>query len=256
MWRRSPIGRRLQGRRIARLEERLERADTQLAAIEAAATKEQLATAAKPPKVVHPARIIGTLLAAVAVAAAIAVIVLTGSKSQEPIAGPSAYAAAHANDAAAVAGEAFFSKGGTSFDTEYFWASMPPGWANLSADERGWTTGSIDDNRIQVRYEVSASGAEEDPMSLAAAARRRAARRPGYREIELRRADYNGQDAVRWQYLSSEEDGRSRAIAVFFISKAGNGYAIVERAPVEKFAELIGTFQYLRNSFQPRFVDQ
>jgi hypothetical protein len=114
----------------------------------------------------------------------------------------------------------------------------------------------LDDNRIQVRYEVSASGAEEDPMSLAAAARRRAARRPGYREIELRRTDYNGQDAVRWQYLSSEEDGRSRAIAVFFISKAGNGYAIVERAPVEKFAELIGTFQYLRNSFQPRSVDQ
>jgi len=106
----------------------------------------------------------------------------------------------------------------------------------------------IRDNRVQARVEVTQKVHTEDPAALANRARRIAARRPGYHPIRFRRETVNGEDAVRFDYLTRDAGTKLRVESIFFVDSYGRGIGFIERVPAVSYNAWSDVFQRMRNS--------
>jgi hypothetical protein len=234
---------RARERRIARLEHELAVADARISRLHAAETAEELRLAAAPPPPSRrlPRAALPAAAVAILVAAAIAIPLAIGHSSSGGAAATPTPA-----QAGAPAGQGI---------TDWFISNnngvqvmLPPGWANLEEDERGWTLGVIRDNRVRARIEVTPDVRTDDPAVLANRARRIARRRGGYREIRFDRETVNGEDAVRLDYLMREGATRLRTESLFFVDSHRRGIGFFEQVPADGYGAWRDVFHQIRNT--------
>jgi hypothetical protein len=236
-------------RRIAQLEHELAEEDARISWLHAAETAEELRVAAALPRRSRrlPRAAIPAAAGAVVVAAALAISLATGHfSSGSRAAAPAPVPAAGSG----ITDWALSDNNGVSI-------LLPPGWANIEEDERGWSYGVMRDNRVQARIEVTHNVRTDDPAVLANRARRIARRRPGYHESRFRRETMNGEDAVRFDYLTRDAGTNLRVESVFFIDSYGRGIGFVEQVPAVSYGAWKDAFQRMRNSLSilPESID-
>jgi S1-C subfamily serine protease len=74
-------------------------------------------------------------------------------------------------------------------------------------------------------------------------------REAGYREISLDHENFQGWDALRWEFEVPENGVLLHKVDLFFIDGSGNGWAILTQAPASVYSSVATAYDQLRASF-------
>jgi hypothetical protein len=141
------------------------------------------------------------------------------------------------------------------FDGIYFSASLPASWELETAEEskgsyHDTTLRHPNDDRVMIRIDTTprvAGSAYDHALEVEAYL----VRQSTYSRIAMRSSTFNGYEAVEWEFLVTERGSRLRKVDIFFNDYAGNGFAVLTQAPVERYATFEPIFDRVRQSIAP-----
>ena len=108
--------------------------------------------------------------------------------------------------------------------------------------------------QVMLRVDVAPGRAKRDLVSSAQRLERQLRTQPDYRRLDFRRINFEGYDALRWEFLVTERGSLLRKVDLFFETEAGDGFAILTQAPASTYVLWRRLFAQLRNSLQVREV--
>ena len=131
-----------------------------------------------------------------------------------------------------------------------FALDYPSSWSVRTSASAGYhdTTIKSPDGLRLIRVDLSDRAPSTDPQVLAVPVRRSLETQRRYRLISWARANLNGHDALRWEFVVSEGDVLLRKIDTFFVSNRGAGVAILVQAPASGFQFWAPMFAKVRRS--------
>jgi hypothetical protein len=144
--------------------------------------------------------------------------------------------------------------GTQTFAGDYFGIDFPATW-NVEAREvsRGSyldTTirSSIDPNKM-IRVDVQPRADYADPLTNANVVRRALSSQTAYRELDFSRTTFNGYDAIRWEFLVSEDGVLLHKVDNMFVDDVGESVAVLTQAPASVYRYWERLFQDVDDSF-------
>jgi hypothetical protein len=137
---------------------------------------------------------------------------------------------------------------GTAFSIDY-----PNSW---QVDAMEVSQGTYTDTTIRspsnaelmLRVDVSAGTGSVDPASDAAPVVAGLRSQSGYREIAYVNGNLAGYPSLRWEFLVSEAGALLHKIDTFFVTPAGDSYAVLVQAPATAYARWRTLYNQIRNS--------
>ena len=136
----------------------------------------------------------------------------------------------------------------------YFGIDYPATWdVEASEVSKGTyldtTIRSSADRNKMIRVDVQPEAEYTDPLTNANVVRRALSSQPAYRELDFRRKSLNGYDAIRWEFLVSEEGVLLHKVDNMFVDDTGDGIAVLTQAPVPVYRYWETLFQDVNDSF-------
>jgi hypothetical protein len=142
------------------------------------------------------------------------------------------------------------SAGTQLYDGQAFAITYPGGWWVHEAEQPtsfGTATRILDpaDHARSVRIDVRPTPARTTPFID------RTRRRPGYRELGLKRVTFEGHDALLWDFVVDQGGRAVRRQALSFTDHGRRGIRIVTQAPLGQYARWAPYFAATRGSYLP-----
>jgi hypothetical protein len=142
----------------------------------------------------------------------------------------------------------------TSLVGDYFAIEYPAGWL---VEAREVSKGSYVDTTVRsgrdpnkmLRVDVQPDATSVDVESNARQLQVALSSQPGYREVDFSPTDFQGYDAVRWEFYVSEDGVLLHKVDLFFVDDAGNSVAVLTQAPAPSYRYWSGLFDEVRASF-------
>jgi hypothetical protein len=137
---------------------------------------------------------------------------------------------------------------GHDFSIDY-----PPGWVVSHIPEGKFfdtTFTAPGDPTLIIRVDENPNEASASPDAAAAPVIAALQRDPTYREIWRSHVNFQGMDALWWEFENTENGVRLHKVDLFFIDPNGRGWGILTQAPASAWARDAAPFSSYRNTFQ------
>jgi hypothetical protein len=140
------------------------------------------------------------------------------------------------------------------FDGAYFSILYPGYWTVETAEK---DLGSYLDTTIRdaddplhtlLRVDVSPHVSVNDPESAAGPVVRSLEDQPGYELVDYYLFDFNGYEALWWEFRVLEKGELVHKVDVFFIDDAGAGFGVLTQAPERTYYDWFPVFDGIRDS--------
>lgn len=141
------------------------------------------------------------------------------------------------------------------FEGSYFSVTYPASWYVDTNEEDlgGYLDTTIrapdDPEHTFLRIDVSPDVNASDPEKAAAPVIRRLESQPSYELVDSFRFDFNGYDALWWEFRVQERGTLVHKVDIFFIDDYGAGFGLLTQAPESVYYDLLPLFDDIRASF-------
>ena len=161
-------------------------------------------------------------------------------------ASPSAQAAAPPSS-----GTSTTSSGVTSYPGRDFTILYPSTFAVTAAEVNKGTyyDTTIQDGDYLLRIDENPNGSGGNVDAAAAPVLRQLRSEPGYREISLSHVNFDGYNALRWEFEVPEHGVLLHKIDTLFTGNRGGDWGILEQAPASDWDQVSGAFDAMATSF-------
>ncbi len=140
------------------------------------------------------------------------------------------------------------SYGGHDFSIEY-----PPEWVvtHIYEGKNLDTTFTLPgDSTLMIRVDENPSPGNLTPDEAAAPVIAGLQRDPTYQEVSRSHVNFDGSDALQWEFEDTENGVRLHKIDLFFIDASGHGWGILTQAPASVWGRDASAFDSYRQTFQ------
>lgn len=139
----------------------------------------------------------------------------------------------------------------STFDGDYFAIDYPSSWTVETAEvsKGGYLDTTIrdpSDDATMLRVDVTPA-ATDDLVTAAGKVRSALSRASGYQELDFSPFDFQGYDAIRWEFLVDEDGVQLHKVDVFFMA-GGDEFAVLTQSRDSTFPDLSGLFDTIRSS--------
>ena len=145
-----------------------------------------------------------------------------------------------------------------AYEGQTFAILYPSTWEIVSS-ERAMSWGGYDttiqaegDPSRLMRVDVTLDANSPSPEAAAAPVIKALRPQRGYAELSLEHIDFNGYDALRWEFTVEERGLLLHKIDIFFIDELGNTWALLAQSPDNEWPQAEQSYERLLGTFTLR----
>lgn len=142
----------------------------------------------------------------------------------------------------------------STYDGDYFAIDYPRSWRVETAEANkgaylDTTIRDPSDSATMLRVDVT-PGSTDDLATAAGKVRSALSRASGYQELDFSPIDFQGYDAIRWEFLVNEGGVPLHKVDVFFMSGADE-FAVLTQSRASEYSVMSDLFDSIRGSLYP-----